>query len=151
MTEIFVDADACPVKEEAIRVATRHKLTIHFVSNQWMRLEDSPLIKKIVVPDGPDVADDWIAGHITPGDICVTADIPLADRCVKAGAQALNPNGKAYTADSIGMALAMRNLMTDLRETGEIIGGGRPFSKQDRSNFLQSLEKMIQSIKQSRG
>lgn len=147
MTEIYIDADACPVKDEAIRVATRHKLKIHFVSNQWMRLEENPLINKVVVPDGPDVADDWIADHIKPGDLCVTADIPLADRCVKAGAEALNPNGKPYTEESIGMALAMRNLMTDLRETGEITGGGRPFTKNDRSKFLQEIERMLQAIK----
>lgn len=147
MTEIYIDADACPVKDEAIRVATRHKLKIHFVSNQWMRLEENPLINRVVVPDGPDVADDWIADHIKPGDLCVTADVPLADRCVKAGAEALNPNGKPYTEESIGMALAMRNLMTDLRETGEITGGGRPFTKQDKSKFLQEIERMLQAIK----
>lgn len=145
--ELFVDADACPVKDEILKVAERHKLKIHVVSNSWMRLADSPLINRVIVPDGPDIADDWIAENIKPGDIAITADIPLADRCVKAGADALSHTGKPFTEESIGMALAMRNLMTDLRETGTITGGGKPYTKQDRSKFLQELEGMIQVIK----
>ena len=145
--EIYVDADACPVKDEIVKVATRHGLTIHMVSNSWMRLSDSPLIDRVVVPEGPDVADDWIADHITKNDIAITADVPLADRCVKAGARVIAGNGKPFSEDSIGMALAMRNLMTDLRETGEITGGPSGYTKQDRSRFLQALEQAIQDAK----
>ncbi|MGI9373621.1 MAG: YaiI/YqxD family protein [Hyphomicrobiales bacterium] len=151
MTEIYVDADACPVKDEVMRVAYRHQLKVHFVSNAFMRLDDSPLVNRVVVPDGPDVADDWIAEHITLGDIAITADIPLAARCVEAKAEALSPNGKPFTKDSIGMALAMRNLMTDLRETGEISGHNAAFSKKNRSDFLQALENMVQNAKRSAG
>lgn len=145
--EIYVDADACPVKDEILRVATRHNLKIHIVSNSWMRLENSPLINRVVVSEGPDVADDWIADNIGPTDIAITADIPLADRCIKKGASVIGSNGKPFTQDSIGMALAMRNLMTELRETGEITGGPSGFTKQNRSNFLSALEDTIQSIK----
>jgi len=144
VTEIFVDGDACPVKDEVLRVATRHKLTVHMVSNSWMRLADSPLIHRVVVAEGPDVADDWIAEHIGVGDIAITADIPLASRCIKNGAAAIGPTGKPFTEDSIGMALAMRDLMSHLRDTGEIKGGGPSFSKQDRSRFLSALESAVQ-------
>ncbi len=147
MIEIYVDADACPVKDEVMRVAYRHQLKVHFVSNAHMRLDDSPLVNRVVVPEGPDVADDWIAEHITPGDIAVTADIPLAARCVDAEADALSPTGKPFTKDSIGMALAMRNLMSDLRETGEISGHNAAFTKKNRSDFLQALENMVQKAK----
>ncbi len=145
--EIFVDADACPVKDEVLRVATRHQITVHMVSNSWMRLENNPLINQVVVPEGPDVADDWIAEHIQPGQIAITADIPLADRCVKAGATVMAHTGKLFTEESIGMALAMRNLMTELRETGEITGGPAGFTKKDRSRLLSSLEQAIQTAK----
>lgn len=146
MHEIYVDADACPVKDEVLKVAGRHKWQIHMVSNSWMRLSDSPLINRVVVPEGPDVADDWIAERIGTGDVCVTQDIPLASRCISAGAEAMSPTGKRHSEDSIGMAVAMRDLHTELRETGEITGGPKPFVKQDRSRFLQSLEESIQSI-----
>lgn len=145
--EIYVDGDACPVKEEILRVATRHGLKIHMVSNSWMRLENSPLINQVIVAEGPDVADDWIAEHITANDIAITADIPLADRCVKQGACVIGSTGKPFTEESIGMALAMRDLMTQLRETGEITGGPSGFTKQDRSRFLSTLEETIQSVK----
>ena len=147
MVEIYVDADACPVKDEVMRVAYRHQLRVHFVSNSYMRLDDSELVNRVVVDEGPDVADDWIAEHVGPGDIAITADIPLADRCVKAGAAALSPTGKPFSPESIGMALAMRNLMTDLRETGEISGHNPAFSRKNRSDFLQELEKMVQQAK----
>lgn len=149
MVEIYVDADACPVKDEVLKVAGRHKLTVHIVSNQWMRLPDAPWIKKIVVPEGPDAADDWIAEQITDLDVAVTADIPLAARCLKKGAAVINMNGKPFTEDGIGMALAMRDLMKDLRDTGEITGGNAPFSKLDRSAFLQSLENAVQAAKRN--
>jgi len=137
---IYVDADACPVKDEALRVAERHSLTLHFVSNAWMRLPDSPLVKRVVVAEGPDAADDWIAEHIGPRDIAVTADIPLAARCLKKGAQAIGPTGKPFTEAGIGMALAMRELSAHLRETGESKGYNAAFTRQDRSRFLEALE-----------
>lgn len=147
--EIYVDADACPVKAEVLRVAERHSATIHIVSNSWMRLPNSPLIQRVIVDEGPDAADDWIAEHIGDHDIVVTADIPLAARCLKAGAQALGPTGKSFTEDNIGMALAMRELMSDLRDTGDIRGSNPAFTKQDRSRFLQALEQVIQTIRRS--
>jgi len=137
---IYVDADACPVKDEALRVAERHGLTLHFVSNAWMRLPESPLVKRTVVAEGPDAADDWIVQHIGPRDIAVTADIPLASRCLKKGAQAIGPTGKPFTEASIGMALAMRELSAHLRETGESKGYNASFTRQDRSRFLEALE-----------
>lgn len=145
MTEIYVDGDACPVKGEVLRVAERHGLTVHLVSNSFMRVAESPLIRRVVVAEGPDAADDWIAEHIGNGDIAVTADIPLASRCLKKGASVLGPTGKPFTDDSIGMALAMRDLNAHLRDTGEIRGANPSFSKQDRSRFLQALEQTIQA------
>ncbi len=141
---IFVDADACPVKDEAVRVAERHGLMIHFVSNAWMRLLEGPLIKRVVVAEGPDAADDWIVEHIGTADIAVTADIPLAARCLKGGAQVIGPTGKPFTEASIGMALAMRDLSAHLRETGESKGYNASFSKRDRSRFLEALEEAVQ-------
>jgi len=144
---IYVDADACPVKDEVLRVATRHGLAVYMVSNSWMRLADSPLINQIVVGEGPDVADDWIAEHIVTNDIAVTSDIPLASRCIKKGARVTGPTGKPFEEGSIGMAVAMRDLMGHLRDTGEIKGGGPAFSKHDRSRFLSALENMVQAAK----
>jgi len=141
---IFVDADACPVKDEAVRVAERHGLPIHFVSNSWMRLPEGPLIHRVVVSDGPDAADDWIMERIGPRDIAVTADIPLASRCLKRGAQVVGPTGKPFTEATIGMALAMRDLSAHLRETGESKGYNAGFTKADRSRFLQALEEAVQ-------
>ncbi len=149
MLEIFVDADASPVKDEVLKVVHRHGLIVHFVSNQWLRLEKHPNVRLIVVAEGLDVADDWIAEHISPGDIAITADIPLADRCVKAGGRVLGPSGKPFTEDSIGMALSMRNLMSDLREAGEVKTYNASFSKKDRSRFLQALETIIQDLKKN--
>ena len=146
-TALYIDADACPVKEEAVRVAERHGLTIHFVSNSFMRLPEGPLIKRVVVSDGPDATDDWIAERAGKGDIVVTADIPLAARCLKAGARAIGPTGKPFTDTSIGMALAMRDLSRHLRETGESKGYNANFTRQDRSRFLQALEEAVQTIK----
>ena len=147
MLEIYVDGDACPVKDEVLRVCERHKLKIYLVSNSWLRGYNHPLIKQVMVAEGADTADDWIAEHIGNGDIVITEDVPLAARCVIKSAQALRPNGQLLTENSIGLALATRNLMTDLRAAGEITGGPRSFTKQNRSNFLNVLETTIQSIK----
>ncbi|MEQ8347522.1 MAG: YaiI/YqxD family protein [Sneathiellaceae bacterium] len=141
MTRIYIDADACPVKDEVLRVARRHGLPVTMVGNSWMRQGHDPLVTSIVVPEQPDAADDWIAAHIDAPDIVVTADIPLAARCLERGAAALGPDGRPFTSDSIGMALAMRDLNATLRETGTLsAGGGRPFEKRDRSRFLNVME-----------
>ena len=147
--QIFVDADACPVKEEAAKVAERHGLVIHYVSNSYMRLPFGDNVKRVVVSDGADAADNWIAEQCAAGDIVVTADIPLASRAIKKGAMALSHVGKPFTQDSIGMALAMRDLMAQLRETGEVRGNNPVFTPRDRSNFLQGLENAIQLAKRS--
>ncbi len=147
MTEIYLDADACPVKEEAVKVAERHGITVHIVSNSGMRPTGHPLVKQVVVADGPDVADDWIAEHAGVGDIVVTGDIPLAARALAKGADAIGHDGRPFTQDSIGMALAMRDLMRELRETGQSKGGGPAFSREDRSRFLRSLEDTVQAIR----
>ena len=146
-TTLYIDADACPVKEEAVRVAERHGLAIHFVSNAWMRLPAGPLVKRVMVPDGPDKADDWIADRAGKGDIVVTADIPLAARCLKAGARAIGPTGKPFTDGNIGMALSMREFSRHLRETGESKGYNASFTRADRSRFLQALEEAVQVIR----
>ncbi len=142
--EIFVDADACPVKDEVIRVAERHGLTVHIVSNSGMRPSRNPAIRQVVVPEGPDAADDWIAEHISADDIAVTADILLASRCLDKQAAVIGPNGKPFSQENIGMAVAMRDLNAQLRETGEIAGRNAGFTAQDRSRFLQTLENTIQ-------
>ena len=147
--EIYVDADACPVKNEVVRVAERHGLVVHMVSNSWMRLTEGPLVKRVVVSEGFDAADDWIAERAGEGDIVVTSDIPLAARCLKVGVEALGPTGRPFTADNIGSAVAIRDLMGHLRDTGEVRGGNPAFSARDRSQFLQALESKIQSIKRA--
>ena len=144
---IYIDADACPVKDEAVRVAERHGLPIHFVSNSFMRLPEGPLIHRVVVSEGPDAADDWIAERIGPRDVAVTADIPLAARCLKNGAAVIGPTGKPFTEAGIGMALAMRELSQHLRETGESKGYNAGFTKQDRSRFLEALELAVRRAK----
>ena len=143
---IYVDADACPVKDEVYRVASRHRLPVFVVTNSFMRVPQDPLIERVAVAAGPDAADDWIAERADASAIVVTADIPLADRCVKAGAAVIAPNGRAFTADSIGMALAVRDLMTDLRSVGESTSGPRPFSPRDRSAFLSTLDQAIRRL-----
>ena len=147
MTAIYVDADACPVKNEVVRVADRHGLAVHFVSNSWMRLPDGANVHRVVVRDGPDAADDWIAMRIGRGDVAVTADIPLASRCLKAGARIVGPTGKPFTEASIGLALAMRDLQQHLRETGESRGFNASFTHADRSRFLRAMEEALQAIK----
>jgi len=145
--EIYVDTDACPVKAEILRVAERHELTVHMVSNQWMRIGAYPRINRVVVPNEPDAADDWIADRIGAGDIAVTADILLAGRCLKSGADVIAPTGRPFDEENIGMALATRELMAHLRDTGDIKDNAPAFTRQDRSRFLDSLENMIQAIR----
>jgi hypothetical protein len=149
MITIFIDADACPVKDEAYRVAGRHGLTVFVVTNSYVRVPDDPLIRRVAVPSGPDEADNWIAERAGLGDIVVTTDVPLADRCVKAGAVVLAPNGRPFDEASIGMALATRNLMADLRSAGQTTGGPRPFSPKDRSAFLSALNREIVRLKRA--
>lgn len=144
--ELYVDADACPVKGEVLRVAERHGLVVHMVSNSWMHLPPSPLIRRQVVPGGLDQADDWIVQHIGARDIAITADIPLASRCLEKGSTVLGPSGRPFDVDGIGMALAMRDLNAHLRDMGDIKGGGAAFSSKDRSRFLCALEDAIQAI-----
>lgn len=147
MVEIYVDADACPVKDEVVRVATRHDLKTYMVSDGGIRPSQSALVELVIVDQGPDAADDWIADHIQKTDICITNDIPLAARCLERGALAIKPNGEPFTDNGIGMALANRELMQGLRESGEITGGPRPFRKSDRSAFLNHLETTVQTAK----
>ena len=144
---IWVDADACPVKDETLRVAARHDLKTLMVSDGGIRPSQNPRVELVIVAQGADAADDWIAEHIQKTDICITNDIPLAARCLERGAMAIKPNGEAFTENGIGMALAQRELMAGLRESGEITGGPRPFSKTDRSDFLNSLETTVQAAK----
>jgi uncharacterized protein YaiI (UPF0178 family) len=136
---IYVDADACPVKQEIYKVAERHNLPVIVVANSFINVPRVPSIKLHMVGEGLDVADDWIAEQAGARDIVITNDIPLAARVVKKGALAIAPNGKLFDANSMGMALATRNLMQDLREQGAVTGGPKPFSAQDRSRFLQAL------------
>ena len=144
---IFVDADASPVKQEVYRVAARYHIGVTLVANSWMRVPAEDGIVLQIVGDAPDEADDWIVANVTPHDIVVTADILLASRCVKAGAYAISPTGKAFTDENIGDAVATRNLLAELRGNGEITGGPAPFSKRDRSSFLQKLDQVIQMIR----
>jgi uncharacterized protein YaiI (UPF0178 family) len=145
MVEIYIDADACPVKDETIRVAARHKLKTWLVCDGGIRPSRDPMVELVVVAQGADAADDWIADHIQSADICVTNDIPLAARCLKRGGLAIKPNGGPFTENGIGMALAQRGLMQSLRERGEITGGPKPFNKRDKSEFLNQLEMAVQA------
>jgi uncharacterized protein YaiI (UPF0178 family) len=149
MSQILVDADACPVKAEIIRVAERHGIATSFVSNSGFRPHPNPLIRNVVVGDKFDAADDWIVEQVKPGDIVITADIQLADRCLKSGAEVIGNTGKPFTMNSIGTALAMRELSSQLRDMGEIRGGGPSFSQADRSRFLNALEAAVQRTKKS--
>src|SRR4051794_28907008 len=140
---IFIDADACPVKDEVYKVAARYGLTTTVVSNSFIAIPASKLIARMIVDAGPDVADDWIAERTAPGDIVITNDIPLADRVLKAGGVPISPNGRLFTPDSIGQALAQRSIMEHIRSTGEITGGPKPFGPGDRSRFLQALDEAV--------
>jgi uncharacterized protein YaiI (UPF0178 family) len=147
---IFVDADACPVKDECYKVAARYGLKTYVVSNSFMMVPRSPLIEQVVVEAGPDVADDWIAERTHPGDIAVTNDIPLAERVLQAGGQAITPKGVPFTVNSIGSAIAQRALMEQLRSTGEFLGGPKAFDRNDRSRFLQALDEAVQKARRGR-
>jgi uncharacterized protein YaiI (UPF0178 family) len=143
---LYIDADACPVKEEAERVATRHRIRMVLVSNGGIRPSANPLVESVYVAQGPDEADKYIAAACGPGDVVVTTDIPLAAKCVAAGARVVKPNGEMLTAANIGMALATRDLMQDLRSADPFRqGGGRAFSKADRSRFLDSLDRALRA------
>jgi uncharacterized protein YaiI (UPF0178 family) len=144
---IFIDADACPVKQETYRVAERYGLKVFVVANSFMNVPRSDLIERVIVSEGPDVADDWIAERATANDVVITADIPLAGRCVKKGVTAISPIGKPFTEDSIGMTLATRNLMTDLRSAGAVTRGPPPLSRQDISRFLSALDLAVVKVK----
>jgi uncharacterized protein YaiI (UPF0178 family) len=146
---LYVDADACPVKPEIYRVAERHRVKVFVVSNSFLQVPQDPLIERVVVSSGFDAADDWIAERASRGAIVVTADIPLASRCVKAGADVIGPTGRPFSEASIGMALATRNLMEDLRAMGDVTGGPKPFSAKDRSAFLSALDVAINRLKRA--
>ena len=151
MTSLYIDADACPVKAEAERVATRHKLPMLVVSNGGIRPSANPLVETVIVAAGADEADKWIAERCGVGDIVVTGDIPLAARCIETGARVLRHNGEAFTQANIGQQLAMRDLMADLRAANPLNqgGGGKSFTKADRSRFLEALEREIRAAKRA--
>ena len=147
---VLVDADACPVKDEVYKVAERYGLKTYVVSNAFMMIPRSPMIERVIVDAGPDVADDWIAEHVAKGDVAITNDIPLAERVLQAGGHAVSPSGRPFTPDSIGSAIAQRALMEQIRSTGEITGGPKPFDRNDRSRFLQALDEIIQKERRRR-
>jgi uncharacterized protein len=147
---IYVDADASPVKNEAIRVAKRYGLKVYLVSNSKRKFPKDELVESVVVSDHMDAVDDWIVEQISEDDVAVTADIPLASRCVKKGARVLDPKGRVLTEDSVGSVLANRDIMTFLRDIGTITGGSHPYTKQDRSRFLQRLDDLIQAIRKEK-
>ena len=147
--QIYVDADACPVKNEIYRVAGRYGLKVWVVANSFMAVPADPLIERVLVTDGFDAADDWIAERAAPGAIVITADVPLAGRCVKAGAAVIGPTGRPFTEASIGMAVATRNLLQDLRALGEATGGPKPFSARDRSRFLSALDETVVRLRRA--
>ncbi len=150
MLAIYVDADACPVKEEVYRVAARYGLHVYVVANTGMSVPEREGIERVVVRGRFDAADDWIAERVAADDLVITDDLPLADRAVKRGACVLTPRGRRLTEDSIGDALATRNLMAGLREAGAVTGGPRPFTRKDRSQFLSRLDEAIQATKRRR-
>jgi len=147
LLHIFIDADACPVKAEVFRVAGRYGLNVTLVANSWMRIPNERRIKLEVVKEGFDAADDWIAEHVQTDDIVVTADILLASRCLKKGARVIGTSGKPFTENNIGEVVATRDLLSGLRDAGEVTGGPPPLTKRDRSLFLQQLDEAIQSIR----
>jgi len=151
LLHIFVDADACPVKQEIFKVAKRYGLKVTLVSNSWMRIPASSWLDLVVVDKGADVADDWIVENVGTDDIVISGDIPLASRCIKKGAQVLGNTGRPFTEGNIGNALSLRNLLTDLREQGMVTGGPKPFAKKDRSRFLQALDEMIVKVRRKEG
>ncbi|MCF6368643.1 YaiI/YqxD family protein [Rhizobium halophilum] len=144
---IYVDADACPVKPEILKVAERHDLEVTFVANSGLRPSRDPMVKNVIVSGAFDAADDWIAERAVPGDIVVTADVPLAGRCVRAGAMVTGPSGRVFDESNIGIATAMRDLGQHLRETGESKGYNAAFSPRDRSRFLETLDRFCRRLK----
>lgn len=150
LLHIFIDADACPVKQEVYRVARRYGLSVTLVANSRMRIPNERGIALAVVKEGLDAADDWIVGHVQPHDIVVTTDILLASRCLKKEATAIGPTGKVFTEDNIGDAVATRDLLSSLRDAGEITGGPGPLNQRDRSRFLQKLDELIQSLRRKK-
>ena len=151
MNAIYIDADACPVKDETYMVAERHGLKVYVVSNGGIRPNPNPLIETVIVAEGADAADMWIADRVGPGDICVTGDIPLAAKVLEAGAAAIRHNGDLFTTQNIGQQLGMRDLMADIRSANPLgaSGGGRPFYTADRSRFLPSLEHLVRKVKKA--
>jgi uncharacterized protein YaiI (UPF0178 family) len=149
LLEIYVDADGCPVKGEVYRVAARYGLKVILVANAWMRVPQEEEIELVVVGEQFEAADDWIVEHVQEDDVVITPDVPLADRCVKVGARVLSPRGRIFDEASVGGALAARDLSAYLREIGLQTGGPAPFSKRDRSQFLQRLDEIIQSVRRS--
>ncbi len=147
MSKIIIDADACPVKEEVYRVAMRYGLKVTLVANSRMRVPAVDWLEQVVVSGGFDAADDWIAENAAENDIVIAGDIPLVSRCLKKGARVISPRGQVFTEDSIGEALATRNLLSHLREMGTMLGGPAPFEKRDRSRFLQSLDNVIHVVR----
>jgi len=148
---VYVDADACPVKNEVYRVAGRHGATVFVVSHSYLKVPHDEWIRPVVVAEGFDAADDWIVEHVDPHDVVVTADIPLAGRCLEKGAFVLGPTGRAFTEESIGDALATRELMSQLRDMGEVSGGPPPFGPKDRSRFLQRLDEVLHAARRRNG
>ncbi len=147
MTAIYIDADACPVKDEVLRVADRHKTQVFIVSNGGLRPNHHPLVQNIIVPEGPDVADDWIAERAGKNDVVITGDIPLASRCIATGARVLQHTGEIFTPENIGHILATRDLMTDLRSANPLMqGSGKSFTRADRSRFLDALEREMRAV-----
>jgi uncharacterized protein len=147
LLHVYVDADACPVKQEVYRVARRYGLEVTLVANSWMRIPDEQGLALEVVEEGFDAADDWIVEHVGPADVVVTADVPLASRCLKAGARVIGPTGRPFTDGNIGQAVATRDLLAGIRGAGEMTGGPPPITRRDRSRFLQQLDEVIQSIR----
>ena len=151
MLDIYIDADACPVRKEVFGVAERHGLTVFVVTQGNIRVPIDPRLRLVLVAEGPDAADDWIAERVGSGDICVTADVPLAARCLKRGANPLGPTGRRFTADNIGTALAARDIAAHIRESGGQSGGPRPLAPRDRSRFRGELDGLINAIRRANG
>jgi len=149
LIEIYIDADACPVKDETYRVAGRYGIKVWVVANSFMMVPDTPLVERVTVAGSFDAADNWIAERAARGTIVITSDVPLASRCVKTGAEVIGPGGRPFTESSIGMALATRNLMEDLRARGDVTGGPKPFSAKDRSRFLSALDEAVVRLKRA--
>jgi len=147
--DIYIDADGCPVKPEVYRVAARHGLKVTIVANSWMQTPRDESVRLVLVAGQFDSVDDWIVEHVTENDIVVSGDIPLASRCMKKGAKVLDTRGRVFTEDSIGEALATRDLLAHLREIGAVTGGPAPIGKQDRSRFLQGLDEVVRAVRRA--